>query len=185
MEEGKVNSYAGVSDEAVRNKTGKSWEEWFVIMDAAGASLMDHKQIVAFLNNEHQVGPWWQQMVTVAYEQARGLREKYQTPQGYQASRSKTIAVPVQELFQAWEEEQTRRRWLTEQGYTIRKATPLKSVRLTWRDGSNVDLAFYAKGDAKSQLTVQQSNLEDAGAVDKAKAFWGKALDKLKELLEA
>ena len=34
---------------------------------------MNHKQIVALLYAKHNVGPWWQQMVTVTYEQARGL----------------------------------------------------------------------------------------------------------------
>jgi len=41
------------------------------ILDKAGAKKMDHKQIVAYLSEQHQVGPWWQQMVTVGYEQAR------------------------------------------------------------------------------------------------------------------
>lgn len=72
-----------MSDEAVQAKTGKNWEAWFKILDKAGAQKMNHKEIVAYLNQKHYVGPWWQQMVTVAYEQARGLREKHETATGY------------------------------------------------------------------------------------------------------
>ena len=63
-----------MSDAAVQASTGKIWKEWFAILDKAGARKMDHKQIVAYLVKHHKVGPWWQQMVTVIYEQARGLR---------------------------------------------------------------------------------------------------------------
>jgi hypothetical protein len=58
------------SDESVQNATGK-WDEWFAILDSAGGQGMTHKEIVACLVEHHQVGPWWQQSITVAYEQAR------------------------------------------------------------------------------------------------------------------
>src|SRR5512134_2277217 len=89
-----------MSDEAVRAKTGRIWPEWFAILDAAGAQQMTHQQIVAYLHNEHGVGPWWQQMVTVTYEQARGMRAKHQMPDGYQVSVSKTIAAPAAALYE-------------------------------------------------------------------------------------
>jgi hypothetical protein len=69
---------ANVSDEAVKAKTGHDWTEWLEILDAAGGKGKTHKEIVAVLVNEHAVPDWWCQMVTVGYEQARGLREKYE-----------------------------------------------------------------------------------------------------------
>jgi len=90
-----------ISDEAVTEKTGKSWDEWFDILDTAGAQLMTHKQIVAYLVEKHGNSSWWQQMVTVTYEQARGLRRKHEMPSGYQISRSRTIAAPVEYVFTA------------------------------------------------------------------------------------
>ncbi|RPI21653.1 MAG: DUF4287 domain-containing protein, partial [Chloroflexota bacterium] len=50
-----------MSDEAVKAKTGKDWQTWFEILDGAGAKQMSHKEIVAFLVREYQVGSWWQQ----------------------------------------------------------------------------------------------------------------------------
>ena len=64
-----------------------------------GAVELGHKGIVALLSEHHRVGPWWRQMITVAYEQERGLREKHQTPEGFQISVSKTIAAPVGTVF--------------------------------------------------------------------------------------
>ncbi|MBZ5536330.1 MAG: hypothetical protein LAO31_10280 [Acidobacteriia bacterium] len=82
-----------MSDEAVQGKAGRTWKEWFSILDAAGARKMNHKEIVAYLSSKHKVGSWWRQMVTVGYEQARGMRELHQKPGGYEISVSKTIPV--------------------------------------------------------------------------------------------
>jgi len=172
-----------MSDTAVRTKTGKSWDEWFAILDAAGARSMNHKEIVAILDR-HGVGPWWRQMVTVTYEQARGMREKHQTPSGYTANASRTLAVPVDRLFEAWSDEALRRRWLPDAELTIRKATPGKSLRISWGDGTNVDVGLLAKGDSRSQIAVEHARLTDAEAVGRAKDYWKRALDRLQDLLE-
>lgn len=39
-----------MSDEAVKAKTGKTWKEWFTILDKAGATKMTHQEIVKLLN---------------------------------------------------------------------------------------------------------------------------------------
>ncbi|MDP2935088.1 MAG: DUF4287 domain-containing protein [Dehalococcoidia bacterium] len=90
-----------IGDTAVKASTGKTWAEWFAILDGAGATRMSHKEIVTYLGEHHQVPEWWQQMVTVTYEQSRGLREKHETPGGFQVSVTKTIAVPVDKLRSA------------------------------------------------------------------------------------
>ena len=170
-----------MSDEAVKAKTGKVWSEWFALLDRAGAKKMDHKQIVAVLHDKFNVGPWWQQMVTVTYEQARGLREKNEAPSGFQMSASRTINAPVSKLFKAWKESRDRSRWLNEPGLVVRKATTDKSLRITWPDGqTNVDVELYPKGESKTQVAIQHSKLANAAAVKRQKAYWAEALDRLK-----
>ena len=174
-----------MSDEAVKAKTGKKWDQWFAILDKAGAKEMSHKDIVKFLNSKHDVGPWWQQMVTVTYEQARGLRDAHEKPGGYQISVSRTVNVPLANLYKAVANEKSRSRWLSEDGLEVRKATANKSMRVTWKDGkTSLEINFYPKGDGKSQVVVQHSKLPDAKAAAKMKTFWGKALDQLREVLE-
>ena len=174
---------ARIGDEAVRKRTGKPWAEWFAILDQAGAKKRAHKEIVAILD-EYDIGGWWQQMVTVAYEQDRGLRHTHQKPEGFEISSSKTIDVAVGELFAAWEDKKLRAKWLKEK-ITIRKATKNQSLRVTWPDGNNaVSVNFYPKGKDKSQLAVQHGKLQDAAEAQRKKKFWTAALEKLKSFLE-
>jgi uncharacterized protein YndB with AHSA1/START domain len=174
-----------MSDEAVKAKTGKTWKEWFAILDKAGASKLSHQDIVKYLHAKQGVGPWWQQMVTVTYERARGLRKLYEKPKGFEIGVSRTIKTSVAKLYQAFATEKARRTWLSEDGLTIRKSTPNKSLRITWSDGkSSLEISFSYKNDDKSQVVVQHSKLPDAKASAKMKKFWGAALDRLRASLE-
>jgi uncharacterized protein YndB with AHSA1/START domain len=174
-----------MSDEAVKAKTGKTWKEWFAILDKAGASKLSHQDIVKYLHTKQGVGPWWQQMVTVTYEEARGLRQRHQKPAGYQISVSRTVNVPLAKLYKAFANEKARKAWLAEDGLTVRKATTNKSMRVTWNDGkTSLEIDFYPKGDDKSQVVVQHSKLPNAKASAKMKTFWGEALDRLRAALE-
>ena len=47
------------SDEAVKAKSGKTWAEWFKILDKAGAKKWQHKEIARFLYEKKRVSPWW------------------------------------------------------------------------------------------------------------------------------
>lgn len=174
-----------ISDDAVRAKTGKTWAQWLKLLDAAGAKKMTHREIVAHVSGEYAVGPWWRQMVAVGYEQARGMREVHQTRQGYSISVSRTMAASANSLFEAWQDEKTRGRWLADKPIVIRKAAPGKSMRITWTDGeTSVEVNFYPKGEAKTQVAVQHSKLKDVKAAARMKTYWASALDRLKEMLE-
>lgn len=179
-----ANKIAAISGEAVKARTGRNWEEWIAVLDKAGARKLNHKQIATFLYDEHKVPGWWAQMVTVTYEQARGMRQKHEKPEGFEIGGSKTLEVPVAKAFAAWEDEKLRRRWLKDAGFTIRKATPHKSMRITWVDGkTSVEVNFYSKGDGKSQVAVQHGKLADTKQAGRMKKYWGEQLEKLKEVV--
>jgi uncharacterized protein YndB with AHSA1/START domain len=174
-----------MSDDAVQSRTGKNWSQWFAILDKAGAKKMSHQEIVKLLNSKYAVGPWWQQMVTVTYEQARGLRQKHEKPSGYEISVSRTVNAPLASVYKKVANEKSRSLWLSEDGVTIKKGTPNKSLRMTWKDGkTSLQISFLGKGDGKSQVVVQHSKLPDAKAAAKMKTYWGKALDRLREVVE-
>ncbi len=177
---------AGISDEAVRAKTGRGWKEWFALMDKIGARKMAHKDIAEHLYNNHKISGWWSQMVTVGYEQARGMREKHQKPEGYEISVSRTLEVPISKVYKAWQNDETRNKWLGEDGLGIRKANANKSMRITWVDQkTSLEVNFYSKGPAKSQVVVQHSKLPNSKAAAAMKNYWSKNLDRLKEFLKA
>src|SRR5437879_5129125 len=144
-----------MSDKAVQARTGKTWPEWFAVLDKAGAQQMTHQQIVTYLSEIQKVGSWWQQMVAVSYEQARGLRAKHEKPNGFSVSVSKTIAAPLSALWRAWHDARTRARWLPGATMQIRKETPDKSMRITWVEKESLSVDFYPKGEHKTQVTFQ------------------------------
>jgi uncharacterized protein YndB with AHSA1/START domain len=174
-----------ISSEAVHAKTGKTWAQWFALLDKAHAQSMSHKEIVAVISRKHDPGPWWRQMVAVTYEQARGLRAKHEKSDGFEISRSKTIKAAVDDVYEAWGNARRRAQWLPGAKLTIRKATENKVLRVTWGDGSNVEVSLHAKGATKTQIVVQHGKLPSARAAAQQKAFWGDAFDRLAQLLES
>ncbi len=172
-----------ISDEAVAAKTGCTWVRWFKALDFAGARGLDHKGIVAILSTKFRVGPWWRQMITVEYERSRGKRQVHQQPGGFTVNISRTMAAPAGRLFDAWKHPATRRRWLGGGSLTIRAATRPKSLRITWRGATNVDVGIAARGRGKSQVAVEHSKLANRAAVERARAFWKKRLSNLEAMV--
>ena len=174
---------AGLSDEAVRAKTGRGWKEWVVALDAVEAHRLTHREIAAYLAGLG-VPSWWAQTVTVAYERIRGLREVGQRRDGaYEAGKSKTVAVPLADLYRAFADDGLRERWLPGVEWRVRTAVPERSIRLDWPDGTRVAVYFVAKGTAKSTVAVQHERLAGREAVAERKAWWGARLEALAGLL--
>lgn len=174
---------ARIGDDAVMKKTGRLWSQWFALLDDAGAKKMDHKQIAEHL---HSVGVpgWWAQMIAVTYEQERGLREEHQRPDGYSVGASRTFDAALGSVYLLWSDSSLRSKWLSTK-LILRKETRNKSMRITWPDKTSVDVYFYSKGPRKTQVAVQHNKLSGAADVDRARADWKSALDRLSKLLRA
>ena len=83
--------------------------------------------------------------------------------------------MPVERLYDAFADE----------GLRERTATRPRSARFDWGDGSSrVNVAFDAKGEAKSTVAIQHVRLPDAGEAERMKAYWRERLTSLKEVLE-
>jgi hypothetical protein len=174
---------AGISDAAVLKATGRTWSKWGKLLDKDGCKKLPHKEIAEVVAEKHGVGPWWSQMVTVGYEQLRGLRKPHEGCDGWMSSASRTVAVPLSRLFKAWVDDESRAKWMGKKKIIIRKATLNKSMRITWPDESSVEVNFYAKDAGKSQVAVQHSKLKSEHDVAKSQKYWSAALDKMKDLL--
>jgi len=175
---------AGMSDQTLSARTGRTWEEWVRLLDARGARSMIHRDIAEYLCEEHGIPGWWAQTVTVGYERIRGLRDTGQRRTGeYEVSKSKTLPVPLPELYRAFSVGRTRERWLPGVKCTVRKAVAEKSMRVTWEDETSVEIYFVAKGPEKSQVAIQHRKLVTKAQATTAKAYWGERLEKLGELL--
>jgi hypothetical protein len=171
------------SDEAVSRNTGRSWAEWFAILDEWGAVERPHREIARYLGAEHGVPGWWAQNVTVGYERARGLRAKYEGPGGFSVGVSRTIAVPVDRLYAAFADDAERERLLP--GLSVRTRKPNRTARFDRSsDGTRIVVGFVDKGPEKSTVALQVERLPDAEAVERARAEWRELLAGLKRALE-
>ena len=176
---------AGVTTTAVLKATGRTWDEWLKVLDRAGAKKMPHKEIAALLARKFDLTNWWGQMVTVGYEQARGLREVHEQASGFAANASRTMAHALDKLYQAWHDPATRAQWLRDAPVEVKGATRGKYVRMKWtQGGSNVDVGFTARGPGKTSVQVSHGKLKSAAEVARQKAFWKDALARLEAMFE-
>jgi hypothetical protein len=175
-----------MSDAALKAKTGCTWERWVHALDRVEAHTWTHRAIAQYVAAKYKTPSWWAQTVTVGYERIRGLRAIGQRRDGtFEATKSKTVPVPVSRLYRAFSDKRTRSRWLPEVDLRIRTATPGKVTRMTWHDGTSVVAGFTAKGAAKSQVQVQHEKLPSQAAATHMKRYWGERLEVLVELLTA
>ncbi len=183
---GEYARLAGMSDEAIKAKTGCTWERWVYALDRKDASTWSHREIADYVRKTYKVPDWWTQTVTVGYERIKGLRQIGQRRNGtFEATKSKVFAAPLPRLYQAFAETRLRARWLPDVKLVVRRATPDKAMRITWPDGSSVEALFVAKGAGKSQLAIQHRKLKEKDAAARMKAFWAKRLNTLGDVLQA
>ena len=117
-------------------------------------------------------------------EQERGLRVKHQLCSGVFDQRK--ILAPINAALQKLERRKLRARWLPDAAsLTMRKANLNKSMRITWPDGTSVEVNFWDKGPSKSQVALEHRKLENLEDVTRLKAYWSDALAKLQEILSS
>ncbi len=167
------------SDASIRERTGRGWEEWFDRLDEWGAADRTHTDIARWVATQLDIEPlgWNAQAITVSYERARGGREVGERADGtFTATISKTVAVPVADLYDAFADE----------ALFVRTTTRPKSARYDFADtGTRVHATFIAKDAAKSTIALEHTRLPDAGEVARMKSYWRERLDALKTRLEA
>jgi hypothetical protein len=167
-----------MSDAKVQAATGKTWPQWFKILDKFPKDKT-HKERAEWLWDNHLQKGWWVQMVVVVYEQARGLRQVHETAGGFQVSASKTLPIPIGKLYSWWTTK--RSSWLDAKGIVVTSATKNKYVHLEMADGTKVDVGFYAKAKGRSIVAVEHRKLKSAAASKKMKVWWGGQLELLSD----
>lgn len=173
---------AGQSDAVVRKATGRDWREWVRILDAEKSAEKPHRDIARYIASLG-TPDWWSQTVTVGYERIRGLRAIGQRRGGgFEASKSRTFAVPLAKLYKAFANARLRAQWLPDK-VVVRGATVNKRMRIAMADDTVVGIEFVARGDTKSAVAIQHTKLPDKSTADKMKAWWAERFDALAEVL--
>ena len=174
------------SSAALRRSTGRDRDAWFASLDEWGATSRGYREIADWLVGEQGLSGWWAQKLIVEYEQARGRRAPGARPDGtFAGGASKTVAVPVERLFEAFTDPAVRERWLPGVVMHVRTSQPGRSARFDWDEGaSRVNVTFDRLDDTRSQVAVEHDHLPDAHAAAERKTFWRERLVDLKAVLE-
>lgn len=165
-----------MSDDAVREATGKDWSEWFAILDAAGARAMPHADIAGWLSAEQGVPGWWTQGVTVAYEQEIGRRLPGQRADGtFTTTATKRVGGDQRAAFDAA---------VAAAGAELgadpgRTNTETTFWSATWKqpDGTAVGVRVNAEPDGRALVAFEWRKI---GAVELVEA----AKDRLRAILD-
>ncbi len=166
------------SDETIRERTGRGWEEWFDLLDEWGAADKTHREIARWLAGQQGIHPlaWNAQAIAGSYERARRGRQVGEHEDGFTVTASKTVAVPVERLYAAF----------VDPGLRERTTIEPRSARFDWGDGATrVHVSFAAKGEGKSVAALSHERLPDGGEAERMKAFWRERVAGLKQELES
>ena len=191
---------AGASDAAIAENTGKRLAQWFRVLDRFGAAERGHTAAARHLREEHGVGGWYAQSITVAYERARGLRVENQAGDGsFQVSVSRVVPASLPRVIEAVQRKRERSRWLREadpalvaaleQALAARGGLAQKddsAARLRFRWGtSTVELHLAARPDGRASVVASTTGLASKAAVESRRSGWKTALDALRAHLSA
>jgi hypothetical protein len=180
--------WLATSDETIRERSGRGWEEWFDLLDEWGAADRTHRDIARWLADQMGIDPlaWNAQAITMSYERVRGLRAPGEHADGFTITASKTVAVPVERLYDAVVDAGERARWLPDAELRERTATRPRSARFDWgADGSRLVVTFAGKDAGRSTVSFSHERLAGADERDRMKAYWRERVTALKTLLEA
>ena len=196
----------GISGEVVARATGRDWDEWLNFLDALDAREMTHREIVCLVAGKGGLSNgWWQQMVTVGYEQARGLRIVGQTADAsYQIGVQKTLPIPRDLAWGLLVAGPGRDIWLGEAGPLelrkgekyrttegvwgeVRTLAPGQRVRLTWSHPdlskpSTLQVTLVPSGE-KTSVRFHQERLSSPDERERMRHHWREVLRKLQELV--
>jgi hypothetical protein len=170
MTEGSIGSSRDAAgDRSVREATGRTHEEWFAILDEAGASEWRHAEVAAWLSADQGVDPWWSQHVTVAYEQARGIRDPGQRQDGrFEASVSRTVSLDPVAALEALADIVTAETGVEALARNTGARHPTARFHL---DGGEFVLAGSSpRGEGRSSISLTWGRMPDGSRVAEIKA---------------
>lgn len=171
-----------ISDAKVKAATGKGWMGWFVILSRMDATAMPHKDVAKRLKEKYGAPDWWAQMIAVEYERARGGRKKNERAGGtYAVNVTKVMPVGLSKLFA--KATAAHKDWFPPGAFEETSKTKDKYWRGKWKDGRKLEFGFYAKGEGKSSINLEIRQLPDHADVEKQRAAWKKAMEKLQTML--
>jgi uncharacterized protein YndB with AHSA1/START domain len=194
-----------VTNEAAKSATGKTLDQWFAELDKWDGLKKGRRAINNHLN-ELKVEPWWCTTIAVEYEKHHNARKKDGLFEGYFVCSTKTIAAPLNKVFDAWSTGDALSKWMAastsadfkdggsyknkdgDKG-TFLRVRKNKDLRITLENPTftapmQIDVQFQDKGKGKTGLLVNLSRIQTRAEADGLRVAWAEALDRLKAVCE-
>jgi len=128
-----------LSDDAIRAGTGQSCEDWCVLIDQFPGRADGHAAIAQNVGNDHGVGGWWAQAVTVGYERITGLRLPHQMPDGtFTANKSGTVTIESDLLRRLLLDDDDRAQLFPNVPTELNSKLTARAIRVTIAPGSAI-----------------------------------------------
>ncbi len=170
-----------VNDDSVRDHTGRGWDEWCDLIDSGPGRSAGHTAIAAWVQDEHRVGAWWAQAVTIGYERITGLRLPGQMADGtFTATRSRTMKLDADAVREMLLSETDRQDLFPEHDTVLRSRESAKRVRIAM-GGGVAEFSIDPRDDGKVKITVAHVSLPDVESMEHWKFYWREWLDALTE----
>lgn len=170
-----------MSDDVIRERTGRDWDDWCDTIDAWPGRADGHTAIAAYVRDELDVDPWWAQSVTVGYERIVGLRLPHQRPDGtFTADKSKTITVDAHRLRAMLLDTADRDDLFGGEPTDLRSKSASKSIRLSIGPGVAL-ISLEPRAEGRTKITIAHERLPDYVDVAEWKFFWTAWLNALDE----
>ena len=190
-----------ISDEKVREATGRDWPAWFDLLDELGGTELTHKEIVAMLGEQGLESGWWRQSVTNEFEKHIGRRETGSTTDAdFQIGVQKTLPLDQSQVWDLVTSPECAREWLntreplpsqpgetvaTDDGhsYELRSIEPGRRMRFRRTDGdsgqrSTVQLTLLP-AKTGTALHFHHEGLNDGEHREEMRAHWRRIADKI------
>lgn len=194
-----------VTNEAAKAETGKTLDQWFRELDDWDGLKKGRRSINTYIY-EQKVDLWWCTTIAVEYEKHHNVRKKDGAFEGYFVCSTKTIAAPVEKVYEAWASGSALSRWfgesvkadVKEEGAleckdgdkgTFLRVRKNKDIRLTVMNTGfltplQVDAQFQDKGKGKTGVLVNLTRMQTREEADAVRNAWAEALDRLKVSFE-
>ena len=202
----KLQSDQPVTNEAAKKATGKTLDQWYEELDKWDGLKKGRRSINSYVY-EQKVDPWWATTIAVEYEKKHDLRKKDGLFEGYFVCSTKTIAAPIDKVFDAWSNISMLGQWFgkstkadlkdgglieTKDGEkgNFSRVRKNKDIRLVLQSPGfsapiQVDAQFQDKGKGKTGVLVNLTRLQTREEADAVRNTWAEALENLKRLCEA
>lgn len=173
------------SETAIRENTGHSWDEWVALIDAGPGREAGHTAIATWVVEEHGIGGWWAQGVTVGYERITGLRLPGQMKDGtFTVAKTKKLDLDGTEFRELLNDDDARSSLLPGLTSQLRSKPTTKAPKFSIADaetGDDLGILQFRVDPAASgcKLVVTHEKLPDPDSAETWKQYWADWLEAL------